>query len=143
MGQNINNNNNINSSSSSSSSSNNAMPPSRIRLTRGGCLYDVTDFAVRHPGGRELLEKHNGQDIETVMQDPASHIHSKAAYTILEKYRVPLDGGDSGHAASTGLHVDDANSKQWVATLPLDLQESRVRVLSPAPWPDRGPESLR
>ena len=60
----------------------------RIHVTRGGNVYDVTDFAKRHPGGRELLLKHNGQDIEDIMQSQDSHVHSKAAYTILDKYYV-------------------------------------------------------
>lgn len=59
-----------------------------ITLTRQGRLYDVTDFAVRHPGGADLLKKHNGLDVEQVMRDHAMHQHSKAAYSIMEKYLV-------------------------------------------------------
>lgn len=60
----------------------------RICLIRAGNVYDVTEFADRHPGGRELLEKHSMEDVERSMQDPASHVHSKAAYSILDKYFV-------------------------------------------------------
>lgn len=51
-------------------------------------MYDVSSFATRHPGGREVLEKYNGQDVEKIMQDSGVHLHSKAAYTILEKYLI-------------------------------------------------------
>ncbi|GFS06550.1 ceramide very long chain fatty acid hydroxylase [Elysia marginata] len=58
----------------------------RIIITLDDCLYDVTEFADRHPGGRELLVKHNGRNVRDVMQDRNIHVHSKAAYTILDKY---------------------------------------------------------
>ncbi|KAK3786484.1 hypothetical protein RRG08_058540 [Elysia crispata] len=65
----------------------------RITLWRHGHLYDVTDFAARHPGGRKLLEKFNGQNVDSVMQDRAIHVHSNAAYTILQKYLVKGEHG--------------------------------------------------
>ena len=80
MGQNV-NYNKLNSNSIKRSSP-------TINVTWEGSLYDVTDFAARHPGGQEILEKYNGQDVETVMRDPAIHQHSKAAYSILKKYLV-------------------------------------------------------
>lgn len=64
------------------------MPKARILVIRAGKVYDVTEFADRHPGGRELLQKHNGRDVETVMQSSASHAHSNRAYSIMEKYFV-------------------------------------------------------
>lgn len=73
--------------------SNGCPQPARIRVTRAGKEYNITDFVDRHPGGREVLERHNGQDIEQVMQSSFSHTHSQAAYTILEKYR--LDNTDN------------------------------------------------
>ncbi|GFR72026.1 fatty acid 2-hydroxylase [Elysia marginata] len=60
----------------------------RITLTRRNSVYDVTEFAARHPGGQDLLEKFNGQEVAAVMRDPGVHQHSKAAYTIMETYLV-------------------------------------------------------
>ncbi|KAK0062614.1 fatty acid 2-hydroxylase [Biomphalaria pfeifferi] len=62
--------------------------PVKIRVTRKGKLYDLTEFVDRHPGGREILERHNGLDIEAAMQNSSVHAHSKAAYTMLERYAV-------------------------------------------------------
>ncbi|BFZ19213.1 hypothetical protein BsWGS_22252 [Bradybaena similaris] len=60
----------------------------RLRVLLGGQVYDVTDFADRHPGGKEVLEKNNGLCVGEAMQNPAVHVHSKAAYAVLEKYLV-------------------------------------------------------
>ncbi|CAG5121853.1 unnamed protein product, partial [Candidula unifasciata] len=60
----------------------------RLRVVVGGKIYDVTEFADRHPGGREVLEKHNGQNVEEAMQNPAVHGHTKSAFVLLEKYFV-------------------------------------------------------
>ncbi|CAL1536525.1 unnamed protein product, partial [Lymnaea stagnalis] len=67
----------------------------RIRVIRGSSVYDVTEFADRHPGGREIIEKHNGQDVESVMQSALSHVHSKAAYSILERYSIVAEKPDA------------------------------------------------
>ena len=53
-----------------------------------GHVYDVGDFVHKHPGGTDILLGQAGQDITDVMQDVQSHHHSKAAYQILEKYRI-------------------------------------------------------
>lgn len=60
----------------------------RLRVLVDGQVYDVTDFADKHPGGKEVLEKHNGLSVGEAMQNPAVHIHSKAAYAVLDKYLV-------------------------------------------------------
>jgi cytochrome b involved in lipid metabolism len=51
-------------------------------------VYDVTDFAERHPGGREYLAKQVGKDVTQQMQSETPHKHSLAAYTILKKYCI-------------------------------------------------------
>ncbi len=61
-------------------------------ITRDNKVYDVTDFAQRHPGGAAVLCKHAGQDVSHFMSDPVSHTHSKVAYQILNKYYI----GDLG-----------------------------------------------
>ena len=64
----------------------------RILVTRHGKVYDVTDFASRHPGGKDLLLKHSGRDVDELMGSADSHVHSKAAYSIMEKYYVGPEG---------------------------------------------------
>ena len=55
-------------------------------------VYDVTDFAERHPGGDQLLLGHGASDVSDFMRgrapEPWDHDHSKAAYTILKKYYI-------------------------------------------------------
>jgi cytochrome b involved in lipid metabolism len=57
----------------------------RIIVTFGDGKYDITDFLDEHPGGRNVLIKKNGKDIEKAMKD---NNHSADAYSILEKYRI-------------------------------------------------------
>ncbi|KAK7478202.1 hypothetical protein BaRGS_00030563 [Batillaria attramentaria] len=60
----------------------------RICVLHSGKAYDVTEFSDRHPGGKEWFLKFAGQDVTQVMQDQSPHKHTKAAYAILEKYRI-------------------------------------------------------
>lgn len=82
------------------------MRSGRICVLHSGQAYDVTDFSDRHPGGREWLEKLAGQDVTQVMQDATPHKHTKAAYAILEKYRIRDDDHDkqNGDARSSVFH---------------------------------------
>lgn len=47
--------------------------------------YDLTDFLDDHPGGRKVLQKYNGQEIDSIFLDPSSHQHSSIAEKILEQ----------------------------------------------------------
>ena len=46
-----------------------------------GKVYDVTDFAKRHPGGEEILLEHAGQNVSGIMSSIDPHLHSLSAYT--------------------------------------------------------------
>jgi cytochrome b involved in lipid metabolism len=59
--------------------------PDRIIVYYKGSKYDVTDFAIHHPGGKDVLLEHNGRDIETAMIDAQ---HSVNAYKLLEKHLI-------------------------------------------------------
>ena len=48
-----------------------------------GSQYDITNFAKKHPGGKNILIENNGNDIEKLMIE---NDHSKNAYKLLEKY---------------------------------------------------------
>ena len=77
----------------------------RLCVMHSGNVYDVSDFSERHPGGKEWLAKHAGQDVTRVMQDLSGpHRHTKAAYGMLEKYRVSDVSEDSGHRQVTPRH---------------------------------------
>nr|KAI8762469.1 cytochrome b5-like isoform X2 [Biomphalaria glabrata] len=77
--------------------------PVKIRVTRKGKLYDLTEFVDRHPGGREILEQHNGLDIEAAMQNSSVHAHSKAAYSMLERYAVGTTDTSAQQVSSASI----------------------------------------
>jgi len=47
--------------------------------------YNLTEFALSHPGGKDVLLENNGKNIEELMDDVG---HSKSAYKMLEKYLI-------------------------------------------------------
>uniref|UniRef100_A0AC34R1Y4 Cytochrome b5 heme-binding domain-containing protein n=1 Tax=Panagrolaimus sp. JU765 TaxID=591449 RepID=A0AC34R1Y4_9BILA len=59
-------------------------------------LYNVAKFADKHPGGRKLLEKVAGGDIDDFMNGKqrilsVRHKHSENAYKMLERYSMDKD----------------------------------------------------
>ncbi|KAF3199195.1 fatty acid alpha-hydroxylase [Orbilia oligospora] len=53
-------------------------------VTLGTKVYDLTDFLPDHPGGDDLILDYAGKDISDIIADPQSHVHSDAAYEILD-----------------------------------------------------------
>ncbi|KAL8899612.1 MAG: hypothetical protein Q9207_006108 [Kuettlingeria erythrocarpa] len=51
-------------------------------------VYDITDFANSHPGGRELILAYGGQDVSAVMRDERLHKHSENAYDALDEFLI-------------------------------------------------------
>lgn len=60
----------------------------RLCVIHSNRIYDLTDFADRHPGGRQLIVEHVGKDVTELMKQADSHKHSQAAYNILERYFI-------------------------------------------------------
>jgi dihydroceramide fatty acyl 2-hydroxylase len=60
-----------------------------VYLFKGG-VYDVNVDEIMHPGGRQLLEDHRGEDISELFMGggSAGHEHSKGARALLENYCV-------------------------------------------------------
>ncbi|RIB03786.1 hypothetical protein C2G38_2135822 [Gigaspora rosea] len=46
-------------------------------------VYDLTEFALDHPGGAEILLEWGGRDVTKIMTDPSLHEHTKSAYEML------------------------------------------------------------
>lgn len=65
-----------------------AESPEKIVVQYRAHDYDLTKFAIRHPGGKKVLLDSKGLDIEALMIE---NNHSKHAYRMLEKYRVKTD----------------------------------------------------
>jgi 4-hydroxysphinganine ceramide fatty acyl 2-hydroxylase len=57
-------------------------------VTIGTKVYDVTEFLDGHPGGPELILEYGGQDIEAVLKDEVSHLHTESAYEMLDELLV-------------------------------------------------------
>lgn len=53
-------------------------------VTIGTRVFDVTDFIDSHPGGGELVLEYGGKDVTEILKDEDSHLHSEAAYEVLE-----------------------------------------------------------
>ncbi|KAL8613853.1 hypothetical protein ACOMHN_032843 [Nucella lapillus] len=81
----------------------------RLCVTYSGSVYDVTDFADRHPGGKEWLKKYCGEDVTEVMRCATPHRHSSAAYSILAKYRVVARDSVAAAEGSEGRARDDCH----------------------------------
>jgi len=47
-------------------------------------VFDVTSFIEDHPGGGDLILEYAGKDVKHIMKDEVSHLHTEAAYEILE-----------------------------------------------------------
>lgn len=60
----------------------------RIVIFESDNIYDVTEFADRHPGGKGYLENSNGQNVSELMQRDVPHKHSTAAYSMMRKYCI-------------------------------------------------------
>jgi len=67
-------------------------------------VYDVTDFAERHPGGAEYLKEYAGQDVTEVLKRETPHQHSSSAYSILQKYYI----------GKLSKHQVNMNSCMWM-----------------------------
>ena len=57
-------------------------------VTLGTKVYDITSFLDDHPGGADLILEYGGQDVADVMGDEVSHLHSSAAYEILDEHLI-------------------------------------------------------
>jgi len=57
-------------------------------VTIGTKVYDVTSFLDDHPGGAGLILGYGGKDVEAILKDEVSHLHTEAAYEILEESLV-------------------------------------------------------
>ena len=80
----------------------------RLCVVNDGKVYDITDFVSKHPGGREILEEHSGQDVTQAMKTHDSHEHTSTAYKMLDKYYI-------GHLSNPGSEVGVISSIVFVS----------------------------
>lgn len=104
----------------------------RVCVVHSGKVYDVTDFADKHPGGLGVLREHSGKDVTQLMQESNPHRHSKAAYTILNKYYI----GDVGSVDSK-TQVTPPRRAPVQSASPASVRVC-VCVCRSVSWPARG-----
>ena len=70
-------------------------------------VYDVSEFAVDHPGGADLIQEWGGREVSKIMTDSFSHKHSEAAYEVLAELCI----GDvvNGNCNETSGFGDNTN----------------------------------
>lgn len=57
-------------------------------VTVGANVYDMTPFLDDHPGGGDLILEYGGKDVSDIMGDEISHLHTEAAYEIMNEHLI-------------------------------------------------------
>lgn len=102
-------------------------------------VYDVTDFLDSHPGGDDLILEHAGGPVDDIMADGDSHEHSKAAYGMMEEFRIGrmLDGRDVQGIEDTDF-VQPNDFRPAETDVKADLQQNKFldldQALIPQMW---------
>ncbi|XP_033625507.1 fatty acid 2-hydroxylase-like [Asterias rubens] len=73
----------------------------RLCFVRENRVYDVSEFASRHPGGEKPLKNNAGRDVTTLMDRENPHKHSSNAYKLMEQYYI---GEFESETESNGKH---------------------------------------
>lgn len=65
--------------------SNNNGEDEKIIVEYEGNKYDITNFAIEHPGGKEVLIENNGKDVKEIMFEVG---HSDNAFELFKKFKI-------------------------------------------------------
>ncbi|ORY91154.1 hypothetical protein BCR43DRAFT_566717 [Syncephalastrum racemosum] len=92
-----------------------------------GKVYDVTPFVRDHPGGQDILMPFAGTDVSDVLHDENLHVHSDAAYELLQEYYIgelvvsspPSPSSSSSGAPSLSVSEGEDEDDE-LATVPDD-----------------------
>mmetsp|Transcript_28118 Transcript_28118/g.67181 ORF Transcript_28118/g.67181 Transcript_28118/m.67181 type:complete len:350 (-) Transcript_28118:38-1087(-) len=77
-------------------------------VVKDGEVFDVSKFLKEHPGGSSIVLPHLGEDIGDIFVDDDMHAHSKAAHSMMARYRIGTLAGAAVRSQDKG---DGANSK--------------------------------
>ncbi|MCJ1349868.1 fatty acid alpha-hydroxylase [Peltigera leucophlebia] len=80
-------------------------------VTLGSNVYDVTSFLGEHPGGGDLILEYGGKDVEQIMNDEKSHVHSEVAVEVLE-------------GLLCGFKTDESSLKEATPNKPAETSQS-------------------
>lgn len=84
----------------------------------GGYVYEMHQFLKVHPGGADLITPHLGSDASAAFMDLKSHIHSRTAQAMLQKFRVGVIEGKpqsevDRDARSEASVIEDVPTIDW------------------------------
>ncbi|ORX56759.1 hypothetical protein DM01DRAFT_1319800, partial [Hesseltinella vesiculosa] len=85
-------------------------------------VYDVTQFAMDHPGGQDILLQFAGADVTDVLCDETAHLHSASAYDLLNEYFI----GQLDRECDDGLPTDDFKERKTLASVELQKQSAQL-----------------
>ncbi|EKX51199.1 hypothetical protein GUITHDRAFT_151008 [Guillardia theta CCMP2712] len=68
-------------------------------VVKDGEVFDVSKFLKEHPGGSTIVLPHLGTDITEVFSNDDVHVHSKAAHSMMQRYRIGILSGAKRKAA--------------------------------------------
>ncbi|KAI9592513.1 hypothetical protein BDF19DRAFT_425328 [Syncephalis fuscata] len=107
--------------------------PDSLYVAFKGRVFDLTEFAADHPGGTELLLAFAGEDITRVLSDPDTHLHSNAAYAMLESYCIGWLVSDEPVAKTKADNINNNNGHliitgpQRLPTMTMNFLEQYMR----------------
>ncbi|WVQ80894.1 hypothetical protein IAT38_003001 [Cryptococcus sp. DSM 104549] len=108
--------------------------------TYSGKVYDLTAFLPDHPGGDDIILAYAGQDIGKVLGDDAVHVHSRAAYEMMEEFKIgELGGGEKivseDWVCDENFHPDDTDLlSDYNLNKFIDLSKPLLMQVWNAPW---------
>ena len=89
-------------------------------------VYDITNFTLEHPGGKEILFEQGGQDASTPFEDVG---HSSDAREMMRQYLIgekhPQEqkrkkkqkGGSNRGSSGSGSSAGDSSERSWLNQL--------------------------
>lgn len=85
-----------------------------------GTVYDITEFMEDHPGGKEVILKWAGKELDSMFQDPKHHKHSSFALKLLKEQPMvgKLEGNSDNEMMKKNHHLKELDSQnQWMEHL--------------------------
>ncbi|WVF65915.1 hypothetical protein IAT40_000653 [Kwoniella sp. CBS 6097] len=109
-------------------------------VTYSGKVYDITSFLPDHPGGDDIILEYAGKDIGQVMGDETQHVHSRAAYEMMDEFQIgELGGGEKivseEWVPDENFHPDETDLlSDYSMNKFIDLSKPLLMQVWNAPW---------
>src|ERR1043165_5219838 len=102
--------------------------PSDLWVIHNNKVYDVTEFAVDHPGGPELIKEWGGKDVTKILVDSNLHEHSDIAYEVLAELCMGeiVEGTSTIESKNTNAQTENNDRDERIIE-PFHLQITDVK----------------